>query len=80
MVIVSKKLMYFQIYELDKFKPQFKYEIYYDMEYTKLSEKFHTFEIEDCVAGLVFADRNEASKVFKVVNEYKPKRTFSEYS
>lgn len=36
-------------------------ELYVDFEYNQDRKYFHTFEIEDCLVGLLFEDTNDAS-------------------
>mmetsp|Transcript_17606 Transcript_17606/g.21352 ORF Transcript_17606/g.21352 Transcript_17606/m.21352 type:complete len:428 (+) Transcript_17606:455-1738(+) len=67
--------MFFQLFNLTTFKPRFKCEVYEGMPYVKHNEKLHSFEIEECVAGFAFADRNDANRVFQIVNSQKPKVT-----
>lgn len=42
-------------------------ELYVDFEYNQDRKYFHTFEIEDCLVGLLFEDTNDASHFFKRV-------------
>ncbi|KAG7193768.1 uncharacterized protein KQ657_000460 [Scheffersomyces spartinae] len=42
-------------------------ELYVDFEYNQDRTFFHTFEIEDCLVGLLFEDTNDASHFFKRV-------------
>ena len=38
----------------------FEQEVYFGFQYTELAPFFHAFEVEDCTAGLSFADESEA--------------------
>ena len=62
----------FQIYDLDTFELRFEYELYEDIGYRRLTEQFHCFEMEDCIAGFCFADPDEARKFLSKVNALKP--------
>ena len=62
----------FQIYDLYSFELRFEYELYEDISYKRLTEQFHCFEMEDCVAGFCFADPDEARKFLSKVNALKP--------
>ncbi|KAI5949016.1 hypothetical protein KGF57_004978 [Candida theae] len=42
-------------------------ELYVDFEYNQDRKFFHTFEIEDCLVGLLFEDTNDASHFYKRV-------------
>lgn len=42
-------------------------ELYIDFEYYQDRKFFHTFEIEDCLVGLLFEDTNDASHFYKRV-------------
>lgn len=42
-------------------------ELYVDFEYNQDRTFFHTFEIEDCLVGLLFEDTNDAAHFFKRV-------------
>ncbi|KAI5967585.1 hypothetical protein CANMA_003019 [Candida margitis] len=42
-------------------------ELYVDFEYNQDRKYFHTFEIEDCLVGLLFEDTNDASHFYKRV-------------
>ena len=42
-------------------------ELYVDFEYNQDRKFFHTFEIEDCLVGLLFEDTNDATHFYKRV-------------
>ena len=73
----------FQIYDLDTFELRFEYELYEDIDYRagggagSAAEgggaRFHVFEMEDCVAGLSFADATEARWFLSKVNRFRPR-------
>lgn len=47
-------------------------ELYVNFEYNQDRKFFHTFEIEDCLVGLLFEDTNDASHFYKrVINKSK---------
>ena len=55
-------------------------ELYVNFEYNQDRTFFHTFEMEDCVAGLLFANLDEASHFLKRVQKrekYGSKKTLS---
>ena len=51
-----------------------RYELYEDFEYHALSDFFHAFEIEDCVAGFNITDVGEAKRLFSRVQALRPER------
>lgn len=61
-----------QIYDLDAMLKRFEFEIYYDMEYQSLDPSFHSFEMEECVAGLSFSSREIARKFLAKVRAMTP--------
>lgn len=62
----------FQIYDLVTDELRFEYELYYDIVYAELGKQFHSFEMEDCVAGFCFADAGEAQNFFSKVKALRP--------
>ncbi|CDR45359.1 CYFA0S17e02432g1_1, partial [Cyberlindnera fabianii] len=44
-------------------------ELYIDFQYNQDRSFFHTFELEDCLAGLLFDDTSDASHFFKRVTQ-----------
>ncbi|RDD42657.1 Neural Wiskott-Aldrich syndrome protein [Trichoplax sp. H2] len=44
-------------------------ELYYNFEYKKTKNYFHTFQAHDCVAGFNFADVNEATQFYNILTE-----------
>ena len=61
-----------QIYDLDAMLKRFEFEIYYDMEYMSLDPSFHAFEMEECIAGLSFSNREVARKFLAKVRALTP--------
>jgi len=61
-----------QIWDLDGFQRRFEYELYYDLEYLSLDPNFHAFEMEDCVAGLCFSNKDVAKKFATKVRALRP--------
>jgi hypothetical protein len=49
----------------------FSQELYQNFEYAKPRGFFHTFEMDDCVAGLSFADESDANDFYLKVIECK---------
>jgi len=65
--------VYFKIVELKSGRCAWEQELYENFEYNKTSSFFHTFEINDCVAGFSFADEDEASKFYQTVQNKIPR-------
>ncbi|KAH9258185.1 hypothetical protein BASA81_003769 [Batrachochytrium salamandrivorans] len=63
----------FRIYDLEgEHELRFEYELYEDIEYKALDVQFHAFEMDDCVGGFSFANKEEAPKFLSKVNALKP--------
>jgi len=65
--------VYFKIVDLKSGKCTWEQELYENFEYNKTASFFHTFEINDCVAGFSFADEDEANKFYQVVQSKIPR-------
>jgi len=65
--------IYFKIVDLRNSKCVWEQELYENFEYNKTVSFFHTFEINDCVAGFSFADEQEADKFFQTVQTKIPR-------
>ncbi|XP_059163977.1 actin nucleation-promoting factor WASL-like isoform X3 [Physella acuta] len=74
----SKKSFFIRVYDLKKKQMIWEQEIYNQIVYKTPREYFHTFEAENCQAGLNFASEDEALKFKKAVegklNERQRKR------
>jgi hypothetical protein len=63
----------FRIYDMDApHEMRFEFELYEDIEYKALDLQFHSFEMEDCVGGFSFCNKDEAPKFLSKVNALKP--------
>jgi len=51
---------------------RFEFELYEDIEYKALDAQFHSFEMEDCVGGFSFCNKEEAPKFMSKVTALKP--------
>ena len=60
---------YFRLYDLKEPEKLWEQEIYLNIIYSAVEPRFHTFEAEDCMAGLNFADQTEANDFLFVVNQ-----------
>jgi len=63
----------FRIYDLEHpHELRFEYELYEDIEYKALDPQFHSFEMDDCVGGFSFSNKDEAPKFLSKVNALRP--------
>jgi len=65
--------VYFKIVDLKSGRCAWEQELYENFEYNKTASFFHTFEINDCVAGFSFADEDEANKFYQTVQNKIPR-------
>jgi len=65
--------VYFKIVDLKSGRCAWEQELYENFEYNKTASFFHTFEINDCVAGFSFADEDEANKFYQIVQTKIPR-------
>lgn len=71
----SVNTTYLQIYNLKTKNTVklFEYELYNDLQYVSLDPTFHTFEMDDCVAGLSFPNGEMGRKFLSKVSSLIPK-------
>jgi len=63
----------FRIYDLEHpHELRFEYELYEDIEYKALDPQFHCFEMDDCMGGFSFCNKEEAGRFLSKVNALKP--------
>lgn len=68
----ASNVLHFRIYDLQQYRLRFQYELYENLDYSKLSDQFHTFEMENCMCGFSFSSVEVAEKFFKRVQAHKP--------
>ena len=64
----------FQVFDVDNGKMVFDQELYNEMVYKASDNLFHTFEADNCVAGLSFLSADEADNFRKTVEGRQTKR------
>jgi hypothetical protein len=78
-VLVNEKDYYsIQVVDLNNQSIIFSQELYQNFEYVQPRPFFHTFETENCVAGLSFADEGEANQFFDKVMDCKKSSSSSD--
>jgi len=70
----SKTLNFFQIFDVDARRIIFEQELYNEMVYKVPERLFHTFEADDCVAGISFVSGEEADVFRQEVDSRQRKR------
>ena len=65
----SRKSYYIQIFDTDLYKKVWEQELYPELEYNSQNFFFHTFEAENNLVGLSFADDKEGKNFLSVVQK-----------
>jgi len=68
-IVTENGINFLRILDIKTKHVTFEQEIYDYFQYTKARPYFHTFEMKDFVAGLCFADEEEANLFYKNVQE-----------
>ncbi|XP_022238301.1 neural Wiskott-Aldrich syndrome protein-like isoform X2 [Limulus polyphemus] len=65
----TRRSYFIRVYDMDKKKGAWQQELYLEFAYKAPQPYFHTFEADNCQAGLNFADQKEAHLFQKAVND-----------